>query len=166
MIRRPPRSTLFPYTTLFRSVLRTESVARRGWEGRVPRPARRARGVPAVEDRRRGCGASRPYRRGAAGVRADRAGARAPHREGETGFPEAPDRRADRPERLRVRRPRLFAPTAGRTRRGEGEGRLARQGGGRPPPHRRRGRRLPGAPHPPPPPSPPPHPPPHHPGTP
>src|SRR2546430_3852629 len=104
---------------------------------------------------------SRPYRRGAAGVRADRAGARAPHREGETGFPEAPDRRADRPERLRVRRPRLFAPTAGRTRRGEGEGRLARQGGGRPPRDRRGGRRFRGAPRPLAPPPPGPHRPPH-----
>src|SRR2546430_10495512 len=28
MIRRPPRSTLFPYTTLFRSVIRPESAAR------------------------------------------------------------------------------------------------------------------------------------------
>src|SRR5256885_8377036 len=28
MIRRPPRSTLFPYTTLFRSRLRLEKVAR------------------------------------------------------------------------------------------------------------------------------------------
>src|SRR5688572_32066286 len=28
MIRRPPRSTLFPYTTLFRSVLSPEEVAR------------------------------------------------------------------------------------------------------------------------------------------
>src|SRR3712207_7568298 len=27
MIRRPPRSTLFPYTTLFRSVIDTQSVA-------------------------------------------------------------------------------------------------------------------------------------------
>src|SRR2546430_12409152 len=27
MIRRPPRSTLFPYTTLFRSVLRTTAAA-------------------------------------------------------------------------------------------------------------------------------------------
>src|SRR2546422_10193970 len=27
MIRRPPRSTLFPYTTLFRSPLRIESIA-------------------------------------------------------------------------------------------------------------------------------------------
>src|SRR3712207_7958756 len=28
MIRRPPRSTLFPYTTLFRSLTKTEAVAR------------------------------------------------------------------------------------------------------------------------------------------
>src|SRR3712207_7923254 len=41
MIRRPPRSTLFPYTTLFRSDLRR---ARRGHdEQRVQRPARGAR---------------------------------------------------------------------------------------------------------------------------
>src|SRR5256885_6118484 len=31
MIRRPPRSTLFPYTTLFRSVSSTASVAVAGW---------------------------------------------------------------------------------------------------------------------------------------
>src|SRR3712207_7408200 len=30
MIRRPPRSTLFPYTTLFRSTDRTEAEPRRG----------------------------------------------------------------------------------------------------------------------------------------
>src|SRR3712207_8358608 len=30
MIRRPPRSTLFPYTTLFRSELRPESLAEEG----------------------------------------------------------------------------------------------------------------------------------------
>src|SRR2546426_2440205 len=30
MIRRPPRSTLFPYTTLFRSLLQRESGRRRG----------------------------------------------------------------------------------------------------------------------------------------
>src|SRR5256885_4083630 len=30
MIRRPPRSTLFPYTTLFRSVLSWTSIAKRG----------------------------------------------------------------------------------------------------------------------------------------
>src|SRR3712207_7345372 len=31
MIRRPPRSTLFPYTTLFRSMPKTTVVARDGW---------------------------------------------------------------------------------------------------------------------------------------
>src|SRR5258708_22225847 len=35
MIRRPPRSTLFPYTTLFRSVLRQQLVA---LKRRHPRP--------------------------------------------------------------------------------------------------------------------------------
>src|SRR2546427_13301194 len=41
MIRRPPRSTLFPYTTLFRSVLE-----RAGQEGRArSRSARRSRGA-------------------------------------------------------------------------------------------------------------------------
>src|SRR2546422_6557799 len=35
MIRRPPRSTLFPYTTLFRSVASVhERVAPRGWSRR------------------------------------------------------------------------------------------------------------------------------------
>src|SRR5256886_12623573 len=42
MIRRPPRSTLFPYTTLFRSRTRRR---RTGPQGRSPRaPARRACG--------------------------------------------------------------------------------------------------------------------------
>src|SRR5690625_7060742 len=39
MLRRPPRSTLFPYTTLFRSVRRGRS----GWRGsRPPCPSRRS----------------------------------------------------------------------------------------------------------------------------
>src|SRR2546430_9976451 len=38
MIRRPPRSTLFPYTTLFRS---TPQSARREDEGEAPEPAER-----------------------------------------------------------------------------------------------------------------------------
>src|SRR3712207_7261041 len=43
MIRRPPRSTLFPYTTLFRSAARPAAQAR-------PRPARHGPGLrPAVE---------------------------------------------------------------------------------------------------------------------
>src|SRR2546427_1768809 len=45
MIRRPPRSTLFPYTTLFRSPLRLEDEAplRMGGHGRraLPRLSRR-----------------------------------------------------------------------------------------------------------------------------
>src|SRR2546425_8917640 len=41
MIRRPPRSTLFPYTTLFRS-LRAEALLRRR-EARPAPPHRRAR---------------------------------------------------------------------------------------------------------------------------
>src|SRR2546423_4627086 len=48
MIRRPPRSTLFPYTTLFRS----------------GRPAGRGRGHPATGARR---GGARPLRRRVAG---------------------------------------------------------------------------------------------------
>src|SRR3989442_2387517 len=40
MIRRPPRSTLFPYTTLFRSTL-TGEPARPAWTGRSPAHRRR-----------------------------------------------------------------------------------------------------------------------------
>src|SRR5690348_17781559 len=39
MIRRPPRSTLFPYTTLFRSPLALKSSVRFAW--RVKTPVRR-----------------------------------------------------------------------------------------------------------------------------
>src|SRR3989449_11785627 len=45
MIRRPPRSTLFPYTTLFRSLVRAR---RPGVHRRVR--GRRARGVPGPRD--------------------------------------------------------------------------------------------------------------------
>src|SRR2546428_3746087 len=42
MIRRPPRSTLFPYTTLFRSSVSRPGGSRRGGEPRrAPRAARR-----------------------------------------------------------------------------------------------------------------------------
>src|SRR3989442_4722339 len=47
MIRRPPRSTLFPYTTLFRSVVR--DVAKRLSE--MPRRLR-VRGIPLVKNRK------------------------------------------------------------------------------------------------------------------
>src|SRR5947209_17003827 len=46
MIRRPPRSTLFPYTTLFRSLVWVESVSIRG--------ARLRRGMGSVSPRRPG----------------------------------------------------------------------------------------------------------------
>src|SRR5258707_8570043 len=36
MIRRPPRSTLFPYTTLFRSVIRREITPRSGGKAGLP----------------------------------------------------------------------------------------------------------------------------------
>src|SRR3712207_9141848 len=43
MIRRPPRSTLFPYTTLFRSVLEVDAE-----RGEVPAVDQRAGGVGVV----------------------------------------------------------------------------------------------------------------------
>src|SRR3712207_7394962 len=51
MIRRPPRSTLFPYTTLFRSARRLRRPAvrlRRGGAGRVPAVLRVP--VPVVDE--------------------------------------------------------------------------------------------------------------------
>src|SRR2546429_3391397 len=51
MIRRPPRSTLFPYTTLFRSVHEDRDLGHTRSRGRVPwRRARRRsrRGLPAL----------------------------------------------------------------------------------------------------------------------
>src|SRR5260370_24423734 len=56
MIRRPPRSTLFPYTTLFRSVV--DDVKAAGHEA----PRTRGDGAHLVERRRR-----MPHRRGCAG---------------------------------------------------------------------------------------------------
>src|SRR2546427_6810205 len=48
MIRRPPRSTLFPYTTLFRSRRRDPAVERRGELERHERPAGREHGQEAA----------------------------------------------------------------------------------------------------------------------
>src|SRR5687768_18301150 len=56
MLRRPPRSTLFPYTTLFRSARRGRRFRRPGGRRRRPphhRPGRRAAGV--ARDLRRLC---------------------------------------------------------------------------------------------------------------
>src|SRR3712207_7422537 len=61
MIRRPPRSTLFPYTTLFRS--------RRGRSATPPPPGRRAR--PRPEGRQRGAGSWRRTRRPRRGRRSE-----------------------------------------------------------------------------------------------
>src|SRR5256885_9772935 len=48
MIRRPPRSTLFPYTTLFRSgAPRHRGRRHRGGDGGRDRCGRRGRGLPA-----------------------------------------------------------------------------------------------------------------------
>src|SRR5256885_13305729 len=53
MIRRPPRSTLFPYTTLFRSTLGEVTDDRKGDRGETQRQERRERHVepPAARDR-------------------------------------------------------------------------------------------------------------------
>src|SRR3989441_4863248 len=54
MIRRPPRSTLFPYTTLFRSKTAIRADARSVRPGTRPS----ARSAPGVPDPRRGAGRS------------------------------------------------------------------------------------------------------------
>src|SRR2546423_8905553 len=56
MIRRPPRSTLFPYTTLFRSLAggsKLDGAKRPKVSGRGPRMCRRRRSVPFAASRRR-----------------------------------------------------------------------------------------------------------------
>src|ERR1035437_8496134 len=74
MIRRPPRSTLFPYTTLFRSAVRGSAGPRRHPRGRLP---------PHVQPRRR-----HDFGRARAGRRQGRRGAgkagriAVPHRRG------------------------------------------------------------------------------------
>src|SRR3989449_8974449 len=86
MIRRPPRSTLFPYTTLFRSI------GSRGVDARVD-PELAVRRPPAREDLAFGVQSQQGARAGEAGtaprgheegVRARDAGARVPERVGET----------------------------------------------------------------------------------
>src|SRR5256885_8776810 len=61
MIRRPPRSTLFPYTTLFRSVLRDHDPARLGPGIRGALRERCDADLPDAYPRRtRGVGAGNP----------------------------------------------------------------------------------------------------------
>src|SRR2546422_6918630 len=51
MIRRPPRSTLFPYTTLFRSVSgRSNEFTAYGTKGRANRPLPRSTFAPRSEE--------------------------------------------------------------------------------------------------------------------
>src|SRR3712207_8057755 len=52
MIRRPPRSTLFPYTTLFRSARRGGARSRRRARAGLPGPHGRPRGDVRGADRR------------------------------------------------------------------------------------------------------------------
>src|SRR2546426_8058165 len=56
MMRRPPRSPLFPYTTLFRSLPRTAAAPR---PGRGPRPRGAARSLRAAPAARRSSGRPR-----------------------------------------------------------------------------------------------------------
>src|SRR3712207_7903352 len=59
MIRRPPRSTLFPYTTLFRSVDRVVQDLHHRVVGRRP-PGDPADGEVALHDRQGDAGGARP----------------------------------------------------------------------------------------------------------
>src|SRR5438309_8672925 len=65
MIRRPPRSTLFPYTTLFRSLLSKDARNRRRACTEIRRPSRprRARNRGCLRSGRRPAQAARPPRR-------------------------------------------------------------------------------------------------------
>src|SRR2546425_2857056 len=62
MIRRPPRSTLFPYTTLFRSCRRAPERVRAGLEAarQAVDVARPARGSGRLPEARQEKGGSRP----------------------------------------------------------------------------------------------------------
>src|SRR5258708_25636887 len=63
MIRRPPRSTLFPYTTLFRSLSRNSAAARIAGGNLVSRSGRRSQPRSNAGDRPRLHRACRPRRR-------------------------------------------------------------------------------------------------------
>src|SRR5260221_8248152 len=63
MIRRPPRSTLFPYTTLFRSRARSEAAHARA--ASAPAAQRPSVNAPAGDESCRGACARPPVGRGA-----------------------------------------------------------------------------------------------------
>src|SRR5258708_10569175 len=52
MIRRPPRSTLFPYTTLFRSSASRATMSRLGWAFPVSTQLRCRADIPTSRDRK------------------------------------------------------------------------------------------------------------------
>src|SRR5258708_24442551 len=57
MIRRPPRSTLFPYTTLFRSRLHCREIKKEQNQSAVTRVQRRLGLLPRTQQRSLFCGA-------------------------------------------------------------------------------------------------------------
>src|SRR4051794_41633500 len=67
MIRRPPRSTLFPYTTLFRSRRRGGEIRRRGFHRRAEPVSTGDRGQRSVCARVLPDGARAPTARGRSG---------------------------------------------------------------------------------------------------
>src|SRR3712207_6920835 len=69
MIRRPPRSTLFPYTTLFRSSGTPAGLGSAGWSGHSPDPESVSPGRLQPEARRNRAGAGEILRLGRAGSR-------------------------------------------------------------------------------------------------
>src|SRR3712207_7996073 len=71
MIRRPPRSTLFPYTTLFRSAARSEAGGPLHPRGGGRNRRQRAHGRIAVDRRRAASGAGRDPRRSSGAVGRD-----------------------------------------------------------------------------------------------
>src|SRR2546429_1519982 len=60
MIRRPPRSTLFPYTTLFRSRL-SEGLAEKGGGSRAPDSSRFLEHLPDLESVQKRLGRSEEH---------------------------------------------------------------------------------------------------------
>src|SRR3712207_8264618 len=49
MIRRPPRSTLFPYTTLFRSLNNTATITGGQWDPATGNTSASVNGIPSIK---------------------------------------------------------------------------------------------------------------------